>query len=106
MSASAPLGRPSKNTGRVEAVCTSATQRGEVVIEVIIHAAATSFIHMQMLATSQVLHSMRNTGRLMGAQAERSAALGAGGGGMASSGIQRSWGRGLSARLYSAGPPS
>jgi hypothetical protein len=31
-------------------------------MEVIIQAAATSFIHMQMLATSQVLHSMRNTG--------------------------------------------
>jgi hypothetical protein len=63
----------------VEADCTSATQIGEVVMDVIIQAAATSFIHMQMLATSQVLHSMRNTGRLMGAQAERSAASGAAG---------------------------
>jgi hypothetical protein len=70
-------------------------------MEVIIHAAATSFIHMQMLATSQVLHSMRNTGRLMGAQAERSAALGAGGGGLASSGIRGACCAGLAAvRLY------
>ena len=70
MSASAPLGRPSRNTGRVEADCTSATQMGEVLMEVIIQAAATSFIHMQMLATSQVLHSMRNTGTLIGSQAD------------------------------------
>ena len=41
MSASAPLGRPSKKTGKVEAVCTSATQMGELVKEVIIQAAAT-----------------------------------------------------------------
>ena len=51
------------------AVCTSATQIGDVVSEVIIHAAATSFIHMQMLATSQVLHSMRKTAIFSGARA-------------------------------------
>ena len=86
MSASAPLGRPSKNTGRVDAVCTSATQIGEVVIDVIIHAAATSFIHMQILATSQVHHSMRKTGSFNGSQADSEA--GEGVGGLASSGIQ------------------
>jgi hypothetical protein len=42
---------------------------GEVVSEVIIQAAATSFIHMQMLAMSQVLHSMRNTGSFRGSRA-------------------------------------
>ena len=69
MSASAPLGKPSRNTGKVEADCTSATQIGEVVSEVIIHAAATSFIHMEMLAISQVLHSRRNTGNPSGVNA-------------------------------------
>ena len=39
-------------------------------MEVIIHAAATSFIHMQTLAATQVPHSMRNTGSESGAQAE------------------------------------
>ena len=70
MSASAPLGRPSRNTGRVEADCTSATSTGEVVSVVISHAAATSFIHMQVLAATQVSHSMRNTGTDRGAKGE------------------------------------
>ena len=70
MSASAPLGNPSKNTGRVEAVCTRATSTGEVVSEVIIHAAATSFIQTQMLATSVTLHSKRKVGVRNGAQVE------------------------------------
>ena len=70
MSASAPLGRPSRNTGSVEAVCTSATSTGEVVSEVISQAAATSFIHIEMLAASQVNHNMRNTGSASGARAD------------------------------------
>ena len=41
---------PSRNTGRVEADCTSATQIGVLVSVVIVHAAATSFIHMHRLA--------------------------------------------------------
>jgi hypothetical protein len=53
MSANAPLGIPSSNTGRLEAVCTNAINVAEVVSEVIVHAAATSFIHMQILATNQ-----------------------------------------------------
>ena len=54
---------PSRNTGSVEADCTSATQIGDGGQRwSSVHAAATSFIHMQMLAVSQVLHSMRNTG--------------------------------------------
>ena len=47
---------------------------GEVVSEVIIQAAATSFIHMQMLAMSQVLHNMRKTGSDKGASADGGAA--------------------------------
>ena len=53
ISASAPLGMPRSRTGRLEAVCTKAINVADVVNEVIIHAAATSFIHMQMVAVSQ-----------------------------------------------------
>ena len=70
MSASAPLGRPSKKTGSVDAVCTSATRMGEVVSVVMSQAAATSFIHMQVLATIQVSQSMRNTGTDSGANGD------------------------------------
>jgi hypothetical protein len=75
----------------VAAVCTSATQIGSVVSEVISQAAATSFIHMQMLAASQVTHSIRKTGVFSGAKAEGSccapAALGAWGGRWGSGGM-------------------
>ena len=47
---------------------------GEVVSEVISHAAATSFIHMQMLAAIQVPHNIRKTGEPSGAQADSDAA--------------------------------
>jgi hypothetical protein len=50
---------PSKKTGKLAAVCTKAIHKGLVVSEVIIHAAATSLIHMQTLAMSQVVQSMR-----------------------------------------------
>src|SRR6218665_3443768 len=69
MSASAPLGRPSKNTGSVDADCTSATRIGELVSVVISQAAATSFIHTQVLAVTQVIHNMRNAGIVSGAGA-------------------------------------
>src|SRR3954469_11287504 len=69
MSANAPLGSPSRNTGKVDAVCTSATHRGEGAIDVISHADATSFIHIVVLAASQVNHSMRNTGAFSGPKA-------------------------------------
>src|SRR5215207_6390488 len=87
MPASAPLGSPSRNTGRVEADWTSATQIGLVVSVVIVQAAATSLIHMHRLAVSQVLQSRRNTGTPSGWSAvnERIAGLpggdGAGSGG-------------------------
>ena len=69
MSASAPLGRPRRNTGKVDADWTSATQIGVLVKVVIVHAAATSFIHMHRFAVSQVLQSSRNTGTLKGSNA-------------------------------------
>ncbi len=70
MSASAPLGRPSRNTGRLDADCTSATITGEAVSVVIIQAEATSFIHMQMFDANHTPHSIRNTGWPSGAQGD------------------------------------
>ena len=69
MSAIAPLGKPNRETGSVDAVCTSATQIGDVVSDVIIQADATSFIHMQTFAVSQALQSIRKTGFFSGARA-------------------------------------
>ena len=70
MSAKAPLGMPSRNTGRLAAVCTSATHKGEAFSEVIVQAPATSLIHMQILAINQVIHSMRKTGCWKGASGD------------------------------------
>ena len=61
MSASAPLGRPSRNTGSVDAVCTMATITGLVESEVMTQAAVTSFIHIAMLAANVASHRLRNT---------------------------------------------
>ena len=89
MSASAPLGKPSRNTGRVDADCTSATQIGVLVSVVIVQAAATSVIHMHRLAVSQVLQSRRKTGMLSGSSAvtERSDAALREGRGVVSGGV-------------------
>ncbi len=73
MSASAPLGSPSRNIGSVDAVCTSATSAGSEVSVVISHAADTSCIHSEMLAASQAIHSMRKVALRNGAIAPRSA---------------------------------
>ena len=78
MSASAPLGRPSRNTGRVPADWTSATHRGVGAIEVMSHAAATSFIHIVVFAAIQVSHSIRNTGCRSGARADSDSSVGRG----------------------------
>jgi len=61
MSASAPLGSPSRNTGSVDAVCTSATITGLGVSEVITQAAVTSFIHIATLAAKVASHRLRKT---------------------------------------------
>ena len=68
MSASAPLGRPSRNTGSVDAVCTMATISGLVVNEVMTQAAVTSFIHIAMLAAKQASHRLRKTAPRNGAK--------------------------------------
>src|SRR3954469_15927585 len=78
MSASAPLGSPRMNTGSVDADCTSATHSGEGASDVISHAAATSFIHIEVLAANQVSHSIRNTGLLRGPKVVASGATGGG----------------------------
>jgi len=82
MSARAPLPRPSRNTGSVEAVCTSATITGEGVNVLINHAAATSFIHFVVFATNQTHHNTRKAGSANGRHAAlvRSNAGGASGG--------------------------
>ncbi len=94
MSAIAPLGSPSRNTGSVEAVCTSATITGLVVSVVISQAAATSFIHIVMLAASHASQSMRKVRSFSGASAGASASCCSG----VSRGIGvvsvRGWGRG------------
>ena len=78
----APLGMPSRKTGSVDAVCTRATMTGLVVSVVMSQAAATSFIHIVMLAASQASQSMRNVRSFSGASAGVSASccsrLGAG----------------------------
>jgi hypothetical protein len=40
------------------------------------HAAATSFIHIEVFAAIQVIHNMRNTGPRSGAKAERESSEG------------------------------
>jgi len=87
MSASAPLGTPSRNTGSVDADCTSATMMGDGLSEVMSQAAATSFIHMQTLAATHTPHSMRNTGLLSGVQADTVATGGTGARGWGSGGV-------------------
>src|SRR5258706_4262674 len=75
MAATARLGSASRNTGSEDAVWTGAISVGEVVSVVMSRAAATSFIHMQVLDASQTSHSMRNVGYLSGAQGDVFAAV-------------------------------
>src|SRR4051812_43689216 len=70
MSAAAPLGSPSRKTGRDEAVCTSAMSVGDVVSDVITHAAATSFIHIETFEPTHTSHRMRKVRSFMGSHAE------------------------------------
>src|ERR1041384_671555 len=70
MSARAPAGRASRNSGSVVATCTSETISGEGVSNVINQAAAESCIHVPMLETTSEIHSARNNGRRNGLHAE------------------------------------
>lgn len=69
ISANAPLGTPSRNTGKVDAACTSATRKGEVVRLVINQPAATSLAHMTVFATIQTSQRRRKTGPASGSNA-------------------------------------
>src|SRR5690606_27231859 len=66
MSASAPAGRASKNSGRVVAACTSATSSELGDNEVISHPAPTSCIQVAMLEMIEAIHRARKTGKLSG----------------------------------------
>src|SRR3569832_2942842 len=69
MSASAPAGIASRNTGAVVAACTSATMSGVGASEVMSQPAPTSCIHEPMFETIEALHNMRNTRWRSGAHA-------------------------------------
>ncbi len=62
MSASAPAGKANRNTGRVVAVCTRATQVGEPDRLVINQPAPTSCIHVPTLDSTVASHNTVNTG--------------------------------------------
>ena len=66
MSARAPDGSPSKNTGRLVAVCISAMNTGEGVSVVINQTPPTFCIHTPRLAASEAIQSARKTGTSSG----------------------------------------
>src|SRR5229473_564100 len=70
ISAIAPAGRPTTKTGRLVALCTRATIKGDGESEVMAHAALTFCIHVPMFETSEAIHSARNTGCDSGIQAD------------------------------------
>ena len=74
-SASAPAGKPTRNTGRLVAVCSSATSTAEDVSEVISQAAPTLCIQVPTLDATEAIQSARNTGWASGLHGELGAAL-------------------------------
>ena len=60
ISASAPAGSPTRNTGKLVAACTKATMVGEAASDVINHAAPTLCIQVPTFETTVAIHSMRN----------------------------------------------
>jgi hypothetical protein len=70
MSASAPAGKASKNTGSEVAACTRATMRGEGASDVISQAAPTSRIQVPVLEARLAIHSRRKTEWRKGLQRE------------------------------------
>src|SRR3954447_5510920 len=69
-SASVPAGRPTRKTGRLMAVCMSATNSGEGVRDVISQAAPTLCIQVPMLDATAAIQSERKTAWLSGLQGE------------------------------------
>ena len=73
MSAMAPAGTPNRKTGRLVAVCTSATSSGDGAKVVISHAAPTFCIQVPMLDTSVGDPQPAEPGKGSGAQVPREA---------------------------------
>src|ERR1700738_4146050 len=73
MSAMAPAGIPNRKTGRLVAVCTSATSSGDGANVAISHAAPTFCIQVPMLETALAIHSHRNHLKNSGPQVPRGA---------------------------------
>jgi hypothetical protein len=70
ISAVAPAGSPSSNTGRLAAVCMSAISSGEPVSTVISQVPAVSCIQLPRLDTTDAMVRFRNSGRRSGAHPE------------------------------------
>jgi hypothetical protein len=70
MSTIAAAGRTTKNTGKLVAVCISATITGDRVNEVINQTPATFCIHVPILEAMDAIHNARKTEWLSGLQAE------------------------------------
>jgi hypothetical protein len=58
------------NTGTLAAVCSRLTNKGDVVIDVMSHAAPTSWAYQPMFDVTDASQRARNTGTLSGSQAE------------------------------------
>src|SRR5262249_42389615 len=78
MSASAPAGSPTKNTGRLVAACTSATMVGDGASEGMSQAPPTLCMHVPMFDTTVAIHRARKIGLRRGLQGEATADLWAG----------------------------
>src|SRR5262249_41525101 len=70
ISAIAPAGKPTRSSGRFDTVVSSATGTGELVSDVMSHAAATPCISVPIFDARAASHSARKTGRASGPQAE------------------------------------
>src|SRR5215212_7028285 len=76
ISAIAPAGKPTRNSGRFDIVVSNATGTGELVSEVISQAAATPCMSEPMFDASAASQSARKTGRASGPQAELGCVVG------------------------------
>src|SRR5215472_10711057 len=70
LSASAPAGSAIRNTGRLNATCTSETQIGELVNEVISQPVAMFCIQLPVYEMTAAIQRLRNSGSRRGARTE------------------------------------
>jgi len=75
MSARAPAGIASRNTGAVVAACTNATINGLGVSDVMSQPAPTSCIHEPIFEKIEAIHNVRNTLRCKGAHGDADKSL-------------------------------